>query len=294
MRHLRYFIAVAEELHFNKAAERLNISQPPLSQQINQLEKELGVTLFNRTKRSVELTEAGKQFLDRAYSIFIKLDEACEEARKIQNGALGQLTIGYTGLLSIQLIHFFHYYRSKFPNVNVVFHQMSTAEQINALNDNRIHIGFTWETVNNNGLNSIITRKIPFVIAIPINHPLSKENVSLDLLNFRDEQFIMSLRNKEPNYYDTILAVFHKAGFTPKIYQETDGIYNILTFVSAEWGVAICSELAMEIQKPGVVFKRIRGEYPTVDLSLTWRKDENYPVLNSFISIFREWSENNR
>ncbi|WP_310199219.1 LysR substrate-binding domain-containing protein [Neobacillus niacini] len=293
MRQLKYFIAVAEELHFNNAAKRLNISQPPLSLQINHLEKEMGVKLFYRTKRNVELTEAGKLFLDRTYSIFSKLSEACEEASNIQNGALGQLKIGYTGLLSQQLINFFHYYRSKFPNVNVVFHQMSTADQINALNDNQIHIGFTWETVNSKLLNSIVTRRIPFVIALPSNHPLSHNNDQLDLRDFSDENFIMSLRKKEPNYYDTIITVFHKAGFTPKIFQETDGIYNILTFVAAEWGAAIVSELSMEIQKPGVEFRKIVGEYPTVDLSLTWRKDENYPVLTNFISIFKEWNETN-
>lgn len=285
LRHIKYFIAVAEELHFGKAAARLNMSQPPLSQQINQLENELGVVLFRRTKRSVEMTDAGKAFLDQSYQILNKLEKACEEARNIHKGRVGELNIGLAGSWSSRLLNLLRTYRSKFPDVEVLIHQMSTVSQIKAFQENSIQIGILCPPIDTNDLNLRAIHTVPFYAALPSGHPLAGETYPLDLIKLKGEPFIISPRKVGPGYYDTIISLCNRSGFSPKISQETEGIFNILTLVSMEMGVSLVSQLALEHPREGVVFRELKDKQVTMDLTIAWRKDEDSSIINNFLTI---------
>lgn len=288
LRHLKYFIAVAEELHFGKAAIALNMSQPPLSRQIKQLEKEIGAKLFTRTKRSVELTDAGKLFLEQSNQIFNKLESACESARKAHNGEIGKLSIGFSGSWSSELLRLLRDYRSKFPHVEVLLQQLSTTEQVRALNEKRIQIGILCPPIDSDLFNLRVIHHAPFVVALPQNHPLAKDTSPIDPIYLKEEPFIMTPRKTGPGYYDTIISIFHQAGFSPKIVQEAEGVFTILTLVAAEVGVSLVSTLALEHPKPGVVFRNLKDNVTTMDLSLAWRKDESSPIVNTFLNTFEE------
>ncbi|PGY09105.1 LysR family transcriptional regulator [Bacillus sp. AFS031507] len=289
LRHLRYFVAVAEELHFGKAASRLNISQPPLSMQINQLEGEIGAKLFFRTKHHVELTDAGRIFLEQTYQILEKLEKACIEAAKIHRGEVGQLVIGFTGSLSSQQLQFLRQYRSRFPEVEVILKQMSTTDQVKALLEKRIHFGMLCPPIENNLLNFHIVHRVPFIAAIPSTHPLASETSPLDIRDLKNESFIISPRNIEPGYHDSIISICHQAGFTPKISQEAEGIFTILTLVAAELGVALVTTLVLDHPKQGVVFRDLKDSQTTMDLFLAWRKNDNLHIVDSFLTVFNEF-----
>ena len=289
LRHLRYFIAVAEELHFGKAAKRLNMSQPPLSQQINQLESEIGVMLFQRSKRYVKLSDAGKVFLKQTYQIFEKLDKACIEARKIHEGNVGQLIIGLSGSWSSKLLNLLRIYRSKFPDVEVLIQQMSTVDQIKAFHENLIQIGILCPPIEmNDDLNLRVIHNVPFYAALPSAHPLAHETDPLDLIRLKEEPFIFSPRKVGPGYFDTNISICHRAGFIPKILQEVEGIFNILTLVAIGMGVSLVSELALEHPREGVVFKELKDKQVTMDLAIAWRRDNDSPIINNFLTVAEE------
>ncbi len=291
LRHLRYFIAVAEELHFSKAAKRLNISQPPLSYQIAQLEEEVGVKLLNRTNRSVELTAAGENFLEDIYHLFNTLDRACDDARRIDRGEEGKLIIGFSGSWSSKLLKFLRFYRSKFPNIKVLLHQSSTSDQVQGLHNKQIDVGILAPPIDSELINLSTIHRVPFYAALPLSHSLAQEDSALDLLELKEQPFIMSPRKIGPGYYDTIISMCHRAGFSPHIIQEAEGVFTILTLVSAEIGVSLVSELALEHPKEGVVFRKLKDNTVKMELSLACRKDEKSPIIHSFLSTFASFFE---
>lgn len=259
LRHLRYFIAVAEELNFGKAAQRLNMSQPPLSKQIAQLEQELEVELFSRTKRHTELTPAGKYFLEQAYEIMNKLEKTCNDIRKIHYGEKGILNIGYTGILSKKIIQLIRTFHLRYPKVEVVLQHLSTSNQIQALHDKKIKLGFLCPPIESSNFNSRLVVCAPFMVALPSTHFLAKQDSPIDISTLNSESFIMTPRKSEPGYFDTIISICNRAGFSPKVIQEAEGIFTILTLISAG-----------------------------MDLSLVWRKDEESPIVDKFLSVFNE------
>lgn len=291
LRHLRYFIAVAEELHFSKAAERLNISQPPLSYQIAQLEEKVGAKLLNRTKRAVELTEAGKYFLENTYHLFNMLERTCEETRRIAQGEAGRLIIGFSGSWSSKLLKFLRYYRSKYPNIKVLLQQSSTSDQVESLHKKQIDVGILAPPIDSTLLNLCTIHRVPFYAALPLAHPLAQKKSPLSLSELKDEPFIMSPRKIGPGYYDTIISMCHQAGFSPHIIQEAEGVFTILTLVSAEIGVSIVSKLALEHPKEGVVFRELKDNSIMMNLSLTWRKNGESPIVKAFVDTFDEFFE---
>ncbi len=289
LRHLRYFVAVAEELHFSKAAKRLNISQPPLSYQIAQLEEIVGAKLLNRTNRAVELTEAGKYFLENTYHLFNMLERTCEETRRIAQGEAGQLIIGFSGSWSSKLLKFLRYYRSKFPNIKVLLQQSSTSSQVKSLLKKQIDVGILAPPIDSASLNLRTIHLVPFYAALPSSHPLAQKKTPLDLGELKDEPFIMSPRKIGPGYYDTIISMCHQAGFSPNIIQEAEGVFTILTLVSTEIGVSLVSKLALEHPKEGVVFRALKNNSIKMNLSLAWRKNEESPIIKAFVATFDEF-----
>src|SRR5690625_3031361 len=205
LRHIKYFLAVAEELNFSEAAKKLHITQPPLSRQIKELEKEVGAKLFHRTKHHVELTSAGKAFKKRAILIFDQIEQACVSARLSSTGTKGEFRIGFTGAVQ-DLIPTLREYRQRYPMVKLILNHMSTADQIAALNENRIDIALISSQINSELIQVAPLKKMNFVAAISEKHPLATKE-KIFLRDLTDETFIMTLKSVGVLYYETVMGI---------------------------------------------------------------------------------------
>ncbi len=232
LRHLQYFIVVAEELHFGRATARLQMTQPPLSQQIQQLEQEMGVMLFERTKRKVELTEAGEMFLKEVKKAFDQIEKAVEVAQSAQRGEVGSLSIGFVGVAIYDILpSIVREYRKKFPRVSVALHELSTPEQVHALHENRIDVGFLRPPISTQLLELEPIQKLPCTLCLPKAHPLAeKEEIHIE--DLRDESFVFITRPVWPALYDTILSLCRGVGFSPRIVQEATEYQTVMGLVA--------------------------------------------------------------
>jgi DNA-binding transcriptional LysR family regulator len=239
LRHLHYFITVAEELHFSRAAERLHISQPPLSQQIQNLEDELGVKLFERTKRQVHLTEAGKVFLERCYLVLAQLEQAIAATQRIGRGEVGQLAIGFVvSAMYTVLPEILRGFREKFPAVELQLHELTTAQQIQALYDKQVDVGIVRSAISEPGLSVECFLPESLVLALPETHPLSAQT-QVSLSTLADELFILFPAKMGPVFYEQIINICQQAGFRPKVSQEAVQMETIIGLVAAGMGIAI-------------------------------------------------------
>ncbi|MUG95062.1 LysR family transcriptional regulator [Scytonema sp. UIC 10036] len=288
LRHLRYFVTVAEELHFGRAAERLQMAQPPLSHQIRQLELELGVELFHRTKRSVQLTEVGQLFLEEARQILIQAGQAVQIVQQASSGEVGRLVLGFVGSATYSILpDTLKLFRKKFPKVLLSLHEMTTAEVVQALHEKRIHLGFVRPPINDEELIIESVFKESFIVALPKSHPLERET-KIYLKMLANEPFILFPRHLGSGFYDQIVAMCQKAGFSPQVAQEAVQMQTIVSLVAAELGVAIVPASMQNLQRVGVVYKLLAEETPQAELAMIWRRDEKSPVLHKFLDIVRE------
>ncbi|WP_247747124.1 LysR family transcriptional regulator [Alkalihalobacillus sp. BA299] len=289
IRQLKYFIAVAEELHFSNAAKRLNMAQPPLSQQIKNLEIEIGVPLLQRTKRHVELTEAGEAFLKRAYAIVNSLDFAKEEATRVHNGEYGQLIVGFTGSVTYDLLpNIICSYQERHPNVNIVLKQLTLTEQIKALHNKKIHVGILVSPIDSSFLKIEELRKETFVAVLPKTHPLANSRKKIDAENLSKYPFIVTPRKIGPAFYDATISYFHRSGFSPTISQEAHELHTIVSLVSFGMGVALLpSSIIKTINHPGIVFKELKNSF-TIDISCAYHEKAATPQLDSFLTVVRD------
>jgi len=288
LRHLRYFVAVAEELHFGRAAERLHMTQQPLSQQIRQLETELGVLLFHRTKRQVQLTEPGKAFLGEARQILQKADQAVEMVRQVAQGESGRLKVGFSGFATYSILpKVLRVFRECFPRVELELEEMTTSVQVQALQDQQIHLGMMIPPVPDATLNLEPILREPFVVILPETHSLATQ-LELTLLDLANESFILVSRHLEPGYYDQCISLFQKAGFSPKVIQKASQKQTILGLVSAGMGVSLAPASIRNIQRTGVVYTTLNAPMSEVDLAAVWRQDEQSPILQKFLKVIRE------
>jgi DNA-binding transcriptional LysR family regulator len=290
LRHLRYFIAVAEELHFSKAAEKLHIAQPPLSQQIQQLEAELGVKLFDRkTKRQVQLTEAGKVFLQEAYQLLVQLESAVTLTQRTGRGETGKLRIGFTSLVIYDLLPLIlRKFREQFLEVKIELLELTTSQQEEALRDSLIQVGFAHPPLEDDTLSYECIHKETLVVALSSTHSLAqKEYVSVrSLLN---EPLIMFPRYLAPGLYDRIMSLFHQANFSPNITQEAIQMQTIIGLVSAGMGVAITPSSIQNLQRSGVVYRPILEEVPLIETAIIWQQDSLTPILENFLKCTQEF-----
>ncbi|BDI34203.1 LysR family transcriptional regulator [Capsulimonas corticalis] len=285
LRHLRYFVAVADELHFGRAAEQLFISQPPLTRQIQQLEQEMGVVLLTRTKRSVRLTEAGAAFLERARQILLLADEAVTVAQRIAAGQAGALGIGFVGSATYTLLpEILRSFRAQYPGIELLLHEMSSGEQIQALQDGRIDLGFVRPSTPQRSLAGEVILREPLMAALPDSHSLAASpEVSFD--DLRGDPFILFPRLPRPSYADHILALCAQAGFTPTIIQETLEIQTALGLVAGNLGVAIVPASVSRLPWPGVVYKPLPPPAPTTEMAVAYRDGPLSPALANFLEI---------
>jgi DNA-binding transcriptional LysR family regulator len=288
LRHLRYFVTVAEELHFGRAAERLQMAQPPLSHQIRQLEDELGVELFHRTKRSVQLTEVGHLFLEQARQILTQADQAVQIVQQASFGEVGRLVLGFVGSAIYSILpDTLKVFRKRFPKVLLSLHEMTTAGVVQALHEKRIHVGLVRLPINDEQLIIESVLQESFIVALPESHILARET-KIHLKMLANEAFILFPRHLGSGFYDQILTMCQKAGFSPQVEQEAVQMQTIISLVAAELGVAIVPASMQNLQRVGVVYKVLAEDTPQVELGMIWHRDEKSPVLHKFLDFIRE------
>lgn len=285
LRHLRYFVAVAEEEHFGRAAKRLHIAQPPLSRQIQDLEAELGFALFDRSRRRVELTAPGRVFLLQVRRTFDALDLAVREARRASRGEIGRVIVGYISSLAysgiIELIRAFH---AHLPSVDVTLRELSPQAQIEALKAERIDVGFVRGPLDDTVIASECMRSEPLLVALPAEHPLVRRK-RIDLALLAREPFVLFPRERSPAFFDDIMALCRAAGFSPRIVQEAPHL-DIISLVAAGFGVSILPESIRTIRRKGFLLRPIVGS-PSTNLLIAWRADDRAPALAEFLAFAR-------
>lgn len=283
LRHLRYFIAVAEELHFGRAAERLQMAQPPLSQQIRQLEGEIGFQLFHRTKRSVQLTEAGRIFLREARRILSQLDQAIETGKQASRGELGQLAIGFVSSASYSILpKILSYFRRQLPTVELALHELTTDQQLRWLRDGRIDVGFVRPPIEDESLGISTILQESLVVALPQTHPFAP-NELVSLRSLTHESFILFPRKLAPGLYDQIIALCQQMEFSPKVVQEAIQMQTIVSLVAAEIGIAIVPVSLQNLQRTGVVYRPLQEPTPKAAIAVVWKQHEASPIVDRFL-----------
>ena len=287
LRHLRYFLTVAEELHFGRAAERLCIAQPPLSQQIQQLERELGFALFHRAHRRVTLTDAGQLFLQEARDTLANLEKAAAHGRRVARGEAGWLGIGFVGSATYALLpKVLSAFRERYPGVELVLRELVSAKQAQALRERRIHIGFARPPlVDEDVISEVIVRE-PLLAALPATHALiSRQTLPLTIL--AEEAFILFPRYLRPSYADVVIAACAEAGFAPNVVQETAEIHTAVSLVAAGLGVTLVPESVQNVQRAGVAYRCLEPPAPITELAAVYRREDSSPTLQAFLEIVR-------
>ncbi|PES67819.1 LysR family transcriptional regulator [Bacillus cereus] len=286
IRKMRYFITVAEELNFSRAAERLMMAQPPLSQEIRKLEEELGVQLFHRTKRMVELTDAGKIFLEGARQTLLQVDRTIKETQLADEGKIGHLIIGFVDSTET-VIEILKRFRERFPRIQLILREMTTDQQIKALYEKQIHIGFIRSKQNNEILASEVCSEECLKLVLHQDHPLiSLPNISIRSLV--DEPFILFPRHFGTNFYDLIISYFWEHGVSLNIVQEAIQMQTIVNLVAAGMGISVVPSSVESYKKSGVMYKDIQENTPKINLYVGWRQDERFVVLENFLTVVRE------
>lgn len=289
MRYLRYFVAVAEELHFGRAAQRLHMAQPPLSQQIKQLEEKVGVQLLRRTKRRVELTEAGEAFLEESRLALSKVEDAGEAARRASRGETGKLAVGFVGSAAYDVLpEILKAFRERYPAVEIALEELTTAQQVRALSQERIEVGFVRPPLEEELAVRTVLRE-PLLAVLPADHPLSKRT-DLPLSALKNDSFVMTPRRLGPSFYDRIVGACREAGFSPRVVQEAIQMQTIIGMVAAGIGIALVPASESNLTRKGVVYKPIQDEGLEVELAAVWTPEAPSPPLRAFLKIVEEVS----
>jgi DNA-binding transcriptional LysR family regulator len=289
LRRLRYFVAVAEELSFSRAAQRLHISQPPLSNQIKQLEEELGVRLFERTNRGVRITEAGHLLLEEARRIFAQVDQATRMVQRVGHGEVGQLTLGFVPSASYEVLPpILRAFTDRFPEVELFLREMRPDRIVQRLHTKQIDAGFLYLPVEDPTLNIECVSREPLVLALAETHPLASEP-QVELQTLMEEPFILPARYQMSGLYGQVARACHQAGFIPNAVQkDVWAMPTIVSLVAGGIGVALVPASVQNSPRKGVVYKTVSGLSPTVELGVISRRDDPSVVLNSFLQVTRE------
>ncbi len=289
LRHLRYFVAVAEELHFGHAATRLNTSQPSLSQQIQDLERELKVDLFVRTKRHVALTPAGARFLKEARSILASAERAAGLAREAARGEARRLSIGISPETDwIFLGKALRLFAEHAPSVAVVFQNLTPEAQLDALRGGQIDVGFVGLPLEAEGLVTETTGRARLVVALPEKHPLARKS-DLRLEDLSKETYVLWPRHLSPGRYDQLLAVFRRAGFGPPIAMEGEipSTRTVLGMIAAGLTIALVDPALEQMSASAVVFRPLTGSGVFTETGVIYRRGDASPILASFLQEVR-------
>lgn len=289
LRHLRYFVTVAEELHFSRAAARLGISQPPLSQQIQRLEHEVGAPLLLRTRRHVELTGAGKALLEQARRVLSVADEGLRIVRRAARGETGLLMVGFVGSAVYgKFPSLFRRMRERCPEVELRLMDLTSEEQVAAVKARQLDVGLVRPPLSQAGdLSLEVLWSEPFLVALPQNHPLAKQK-RVTLASLAEETFLLVPRQQGSGFYDSIIRLCADAGFTPRVAQEVRSTPTLLSLVAGNLGVSLVPASLQSFRTAGVVLRPLHPASPRTDLAMIWRANDPSPVLKIFLATLRE------
>lgn len=279
LRSLRCFVTLAEELNFSRAARRLNMSQPPLTQHIKSLERELGAELFHRNKRTVRISEVGTALVDTARLLLAQADGLPQLAQRADTGSSGYLRAGFvasaiftrTRLLYTKL-------SSGIPGIVTIWQEMNSAEQIEALRNEQLDIAFVYRPLDCDDLEVRTIARDPIVIAVPEHHRFAKRRtVALSALG--NDDFVLPARHLSPGLYDRIIASCHDAGITPRVPHQPRHMLSVLSLVSMGAGVSFLPRSLAQARFPGVTFLDITRKPPHIELAALWNPTNNSPTL---------------
>ena len=285
LRHLRYVVAVAEALNFGRASGHLGIAQPSLSNQIRQLESELQATLFVRTTRRVQLTEAGRLFLEQAREVLAHADRAAVVARRAARGEVGMLRVGsaYWTDTACILASLAAFHRQN-PGIQFDLRTLSAPLQLAALRDDRLDVGFVRPPVDEPALDSELLMSEPFVVALPANHRLVSRP-RLTVANLANEAFILLQRESVPVYHDLVLKSCREAGFVPHVPHEVSQPQMVLGLVASGMGVSLVPHSVRKARASGVVFRPLSPSPRVLRTALAWRRDAASPLIARFLQV---------
>jgi len=286
LRHLRYFIAVAEELNFTRAARKVGIGQPPLSNQIRDLENEIGAALFRRLSNGAELTEGGKAFLPEAQAILLQAEQAKQSALRAARGGSGRLRVGFTSSAVFNPVvpAIVNAFREKYAAVELGLEEAPTAQLLQRLDGDELDAVFIRP-----GSSDVLQARCqllaedPMVIVLPARHPLSQAQ-TLPLGALAEESFVLFPREAGVGFFDDIIAACRRVGFEPRLGQSAPQITSIASLVAVGLGVSIVPAEMVKIKVPGVCYIAFDGEAPAARLALATRRDERSPTVRNFIA----------
>ena len=291
LRQLLCFVTVAEELHFSKAARRLNMTQPPLSLQIQKLEQELGLKLFERTKRSVKLTAAGEILQKQAVVILEKVDYAKDLCRQISQGEIGELSISFIPIaLDVMIYDYLKEFNSRYPQVRLSLYEMGTNVQLEAIRKGKVKVGFI-QTYKHDlrGFDSLPVVSEPYLLAIPQDHELARRK-RIPLNALEGINLILPPRTAQPGAMDAMVTSCREAGFEPKLDFEVYGKHTALALTARGLGVTPISKSYLNEQIPGIVYRPLSPAWPNMEISMIWRSDTESVLLKAFVKMVRKWS----
>src|SRR5262245_2245908 len=290
-RHLKFFVAVAEELHFTRASARLRIAQPHLSQEIRRLEREIGVDLFVRTKRSVALTTAGRAFLERVRIVFDVTAGAVYAAQRASRGEIGRITLGYVTVAAIDVIpNATARFRNAYPDVEVVLKDVHSDEGLEAVRTGQLDLCLLHppRTVDS-ALNIETLWLEPLVAVLPPKHPLAdKQRISLQRL--KSEPWVIGHREFGSRLHDEIIAACAAAGFEPRIVERPTRMTTTISMVASGAGVALMPITQARLVFGGAVYRQLRPPGSSIPVALAWRRDQTPPALANLMAIVRDSS----
>jgi DNA-binding transcriptional LysR family regulator len=288
LRQLRYFIAIAEEGNFSRAAHRLHISQPPLSTQIKSLEDELGVKLLERTNRGVSLTAAGSVFFEEARAVLARLEHAKSKAVRAQRGDAGMLAVGFVSIADYGILPpALQQFRASFPLVEVQLHELTTDAQIRELRAARLDVGIALAPVDEPDLDFERLLREELVLAAPAGPPLVKGSGAIDLRALSKESFIVPPRALAPGLYDLTISYCRSLGFAPRITQHARQMQTVISLVSSGMGFALVPSSVRNLKRTGVQYRPLRGKRALVELGILCLRNAANPSREHFVAALR-------
>ncbi len=294
IRHLKYFVAVAKELSIGRAAVALNISQPPLTRQIQQLEEDLGAKLFVRSVKGVELTEAGKTLYAEAINILSLVDLASERTRRAAQGLMGRLDVGIFGSGMYDIIpRVLRKFRFAFPEIKIVLHPMTKGEQVEALRQRRINIGFNRLVPKYPDIASRVVMWERLSVVVPATTPLASR-AEISIAELGDQPFVLFPKVARPNFNDFVTSLCQRHGFVPHIAQEVGDAATGVALVASGFGVCIIPESVKYFRADGAVYVPMKESPPTMlDVTCLYSLEDRSPVLAKFLSVLDEFRAEN-
>jgi DNA-binding transcriptional LysR family regulator len=288
LRQLRYFMTVAEEGSFSRAAGRLHVSQPPLSTQIKGLEDELGVQLLERSNRGVSLTPAGLVFFEEVRTVLARLEHAKKEALRANRSDIGMLSIGFVSIADYGILPpALKSFRSNYPLVEVQLHELTTDAQIRELRAARLDLGIGLGPVDEPDLEFERVLREELVLAAPSGHPAAKGEGAVDLRALSKENFIVPPREIAPGLYDLIISHCRSFGFAPRITQHARQMQTVISLVSCGMGFALVPSSLRNLKRTGVRYRHLRGKAAFIDLGILRLRNSDTPLRERFVEALR-------